>query len=161
MASRPTRTRRALRPLDAFTRAFFQAALWSTAAHATNDERDDSSFEDLGYTSDDIDPYVRNALAEECESFQEEFGDAIANSEVSRGQGRRGRYSTLEQAGHDFWLTRNRHGVGFRDGDWPAPLDELLDQASKRMGEVDLYVAGQNRNGRNGTIYASGYEKPR
>lgn len=24
----------------------------------------------------------------------------------------------IEQAGHDFWLTRNGHGAGFWDGDW-------------------------------------------
>ena len=162
MASRRRTARVALRPLDEFTRAFFEAALWSAVAHATDDDRDDRSFSDLGYTIDDIDPYVRNALARECESFEEEFGDAIDAARgarlIHRGSGE---YSNRALAGHDLWLTRNRHGVGFLDGDWPEPLDELLDDAAARLGEVDLYAVGQRPDGRGGTIYASGYEKPR
>lgn len=47
-----------------------------------------------------------------------------------------GRY---EEAGHDFWLTRNGHGAGFWDGDWPEAGDALT-VAAKAFGEVNLYV---------------------
>lgn len=146
------------RPLDEFTRSYLQAALWATSANATENERDDRSFEDLGYTIDDIDPYVRNALAAETESFEEEFGDAIDRAHV---KSLHSATSNRDLAGYHLWMTRNSHGVGFMDGDWPEPLDELLDDAAGRLGEVDLYVVGQRRNGRGGTIYASGYERPR
>jgi hypothetical protein len=55
----------------------------------------------------------------------------------------------LEQAGHDFWLTRNGHGAGFWDGDWPESGDELT-ALSHRFGEVDVYV------GDDGFLYQSG-----
>ncbi len=39
-------------------------------------------------------------------------------------------------AGHDFWLTRNRHGAGFWDGDWPT-YGELFTTIAESFGEVD------------------------
>lgn len=160
MASRrKPRAKLALRPLDEFTRSFFQAALWSTVANATNNDNDDRSFAALGYDIDDFDPHVRNALAEECESFQEEFGDAI-DADVQRSPAMPWP-SNRELAGYGLWMTRNGHGVGFWDGDWPEPLSEILTDSAQRLGEVQLYVVGQRRDGKGGTIYASGYEKPR
>jgi hypothetical protein len=55
-------------------------------------------------------------------------------------------------AGHDFALTRNGHGAGFWDGDWPEPAATELTKLSKEYGEVDLYV------GDDGLLWASGYE---
>lgn len=215
--------RTATRPIDAFTRAFFEAALWVESANLGGG--DDRSFSDHGFTIDDIDPYCREALARECESFEEEFGDAIdaaMQKEVedvyralkesglpldhhesdlyvidspqarrilqvyglSLGPGRITRFVSQidrrhwldipfaytpfwegktkrtavirarERAGHDLWLTRNGHGVGFWDGDWPEPLAEILTDSAHRLGPVDLYVHRKR-------IYASGYEKPR
>jgi len=46
---------------------------------------------------------------------------------------------TPEQAGHDFWLTRNGHGAGF----WDRGLGERgerLTQVARPYGEVELYV---------------------
>ena len=51
---------------------------------------------------------------------------------------------SLEQAGHDFWLTRNGHGVGF----WDRDLDEIGDKLtaiSKKFGESDLYVGDDGK----------------
>ncbi len=59
------------------------------------------------------------------------------------------RASTLdmERAGHDFWLTRNRHGAGFwdeksRGADADVALDRLM-MASRPYGEMVL-VQGAN-----------------
>lgn len=44
-----------------------------------------------------------------------------------------------EQVGHDFWLTRNRHGTGF----WDRGLGELgreLTDLAHPYGEAHLYV---------------------
>ncbi len=51
-----------------------------------------------------------------------------------------------EQAGHDFWLTRNGHGAGFWDRGLGA-LGERLSKESKPYGSCDLYV------GDDGQIY--------
>ena len=42
----------------------------------------------------------------------------------------------IAAAGHDFWLTRNGHGAGFWDGDWPAFQGEMFTNISKSFGEV-------------------------
>jgi hypothetical protein len=50
----------------------------------------------------------------------------------------------MSQVGHDLWLTRNRHGVGFWDRDaatyGTAERRDALDRLAKAMGEVYLYV---------------------
>ena len=45
-----------------------------------------------------------------------------------------------EQAGHDFWLTRNGHGAGFWDRGL-GRVGELLTEAAKSCGEAYVYVA--------------------
>src|SRR5690606_15237110 len=44
------------------------------------------------------------------------------------------------QAGHDFWLTRNGHGAGFWDGDWPKVLGRKLTESAHAWGECNLHV---------------------
>ena len=53
-----------------------------------------------------------------------------------------------EQAGHDFWLTRNGHGAGFWDGDWKDPYADMLTKGAKCYGEFEPYL------GDDGLIYA-------
>lgn len=53
----------------------------------------------------------------------------------------------LEDAGSDLWFTRNRHGCGFWDGDWPEPQASLLTLAAKSFGETWIHV------GDDGLIY--------
>jgi hypothetical protein len=45
---------------------------------------------------------------------------------------------TPEQAGHDFWLTRNGHGSGF----WDRQLEggDVLTAIAKTFGELGVYV---------------------
>jgi len=43
------------------------------------------------------------------------------------------------QAGHDFWLTRQGHGAGFWDGDWPEHGDKLT-EASRAFSELSVSV---------------------
>jgi hypothetical protein len=50
----------------------------------------------------------------------------------------------MEQAGHDFWLTRQGHGAGFWDGDWDIGDDttraDLLTAAAQAVGECWPYI---------------------
>jgi len=56
--------------------------------------------------------------------------------------------SAYESAGHDFWLTRNGHGAGFWDGDWPKEEGERMDATSKAFGSCEIYA------GDDGLLYA-------
>ena len=127
--------------LDAFTRAFLECALWSSNDGSRDDGGDPL---DMNYTIDDIDPTCLTGLMAECEAFQEANADALDACSMR---------VDLAGAGHDFWLTRNRHGAGFWDGDWFEPHATTLTESSHKFGEVILYV------GDNGMIYASGYEE--
>ena len=49
------------------------------------------------------------------------------------------KHGRWEVAGHDFWLSRNGHGAGFFDGDWPENGDKLQ-AAAEKYGQVDLQV---------------------
>lgn len=83
---------------DPFTQAYLTAMLW-----AENDESTPSGGEplDSNYSLDDLSPLARATAWSECRDFQWGFGELFKGKE--------------EQAGHDFWLTRNHHGVGFWD----------------------------------------------
>ncbi len=112
-------TRQAPR-MDAFTRQYFETALWSST-----DESDDQGGEplDKNYGVGDIADETRWQMIADCADFQKRFGHL---------------YDDSEQAGHDFWLSRNGHGTGFFDRD-TEHADELQ-TAAKSYGEFDLYV---------------------
>jgi hypothetical protein len=54
--------------------------------------------------------------------------------------------SELARAGHDFWLTRNGHGAGFWDGDWPV-YGDLFTKIAKGYGEVDAHYGSDLNQG--------------
>ncbi len=120
--------------IDKFLRGYVTAALWSS-----NDEsRDDGGDPlDQNYDASDIAPETMAAMRKDCEAFMAaNEADLIAYMEryVPKGE-----YTTAECAGHDFWLTRNGHGVGFWDRDLGA-LGDRLTEACEAFGEVNLYV---------------------
>jgi hypothetical protein len=45
----------------------------------------------------------------------------------------------LSQCGHDFWLTRNRHGTGFWDRGYEESIANKLTELSKKAGEYYVY----------------------
>jgi hypothetical protein len=116
-----------------FFDAYVQTALWSS-----HDESNESSSEpmDANYGPNDIAPETLAKMRADCDAFYDANETDLNCEGVTYGPdfGQDGR------AGHDFWLTRNRHGAGFWDGDWPEPEGERLTQAAHRFGECDLYV---------------------
>ena len=52
-------------------------------------------------------------------------------------------------AGRDFWYTRNGHGCGFPDGDWPEPYATSLTAAAQAFGETWTTL------GEDGKVYLS------
>jgi hypothetical protein len=122
--------------LDEFTRAFLEAALFSSTDESREDGGDPL---DDNYSIDDFDDNSLAGLAADCERFQSENADDLAQFDDADN-------------GHNFWFTRCGHGAGFWDGDYPEPQASRLTKASEDFGNVDLYV------GDDGKIYASGYE---
>lgn len=114
--------------LDEFTQAYVECALWSSTD-------DDGEPLDGLYTIDDVHADTLASMAADCRQFQADHYDDIA--------------SDLPHAGHDFWLTRNGHGAGFWDGDWPEAIGRKLTNASHVWGSVDLYI------GDDGYIYGT------
>lgn len=126
--------------LKQFITAYIECALWSSTADGSPEQQEadpnhkgsfDSSFLDLGYT--DLDPELQKHVEEQCAEFFEAYNDYFGHN--------------VEQAGHDFWLTRNGHGAGFWDRGhnyWPGdPSGQLLTSAAKPYGTEDWYLNEQ------------------
>lgn len=110
------------------TEHYLIAALWSEC-----DEDGDPL--DGTYGPDDLAPAARTESAADVADF------VISNWTDLRTM-------SPEQAGHDFLLTRNRHGAGF----WDRGLGEVGDRltaACKPYGEASFYV------GDDGLIYVA------
>lgn len=105
--------------MDSFTKQYIETALWSSV-----DENGEPL--DKNFSVNDIDPATMETMVADCKRFQTDYADWLGGNDS-------------ERAGHDFWLTRNGHGAGFWDGNWPIH-GELLTKWSKMFGEFYLYV---------------------
>jgi len=114
------------RSLDRFTESYIEAALWSSVDDGGNPL-------DSQFFIDDLAPDTLAKIIDDCKRFQYNHAALITDE---------------KQAGHDFWLTRNHHGAGFWDGDWPEPSASTLTAASHGFGSFDIYV------GDDGLLYA-------
>lgn len=106
--------------LDSFTQGYIECMFW-TDANEDNEELKDMRFDNLS------DKALKDII-EECKDFQESNKELL-NSYYEK--------FNEENAGHDFWLTRNGHGCGF----WDRRLGKLgdkLTKAAKVYGGCDL-----------------------
>lgn len=108
--------------MEEFIQAYIECALWTTTDE--NGEPCDMLSED------DIAPETLARLKADATDFWRDYTRIIGDRN--------------RQAGHDFWLTRNGHGAGFWDGDWPEHGDALT-QASKVYGSHDLCLGADER----------------
>ena len=153
--------------LQPFITAYFEAMLWSTNLPPFGrcplcgedrvldrwDEEDEFVCQncsdreahheppaDANYSFDAISDELRRKSTDDCQKFYQE--NAVDLASVGQIEG----WPAMEMAGHDFWLTRNGHGVGFLDRyDWPEGVAERLDEAARRYGEVYLYVGADRK----------------
>lgn len=131
--------------LECFTAHYITTALWSSV---------DDEGNPLEHYLDDSDLSLdaRDRIIADCRAFYLANRDMIhcdgapqaSDFDTSASESER----TAALAGHVFWLTRNGHGVGFWDGEWPEPAATALDNAANAFGSCDLYV------GDDGKIYA-------
>lgn len=127
--------------LDTFTQGYIEAAFFTQSG----DAEDGGTVGDLGFT--DLAPETLQSMIEDCREFQKTEAWKLTDEALDSGEAV-GPHTGDMQAGHDFWFTRNGHGCGFWDGDWPEPYASKLTEAAKEFGEVSLYV------GDDGKIYA-------
>lgn len=109
--------------VDRFTRGYVTAILWA-------------SVDDAGYPLDDrftwehFDADTLRDIVADCAAFQRDNAVDITSDPL--------------QAGIDYWLTRNHHGAGFWDGDWPEAGDRLT-AAAHAAKERDAYVGDDGK----------------
>ena len=120
--------------LDQFTRAYIEAALWSSTDDADRPMDDNYSVADLA-------PETLERMVADCARFQTEHADYITDDNPVYQT----KWDATDMAGHDFWLTRNGHGCGFWDGDWTEPAASIMTEASRKYGECSLYVGDDGR----------------
>jgi hypothetical protein len=109
---------------DAFTTSYLDTAIWA-------DRPEDCDL-------DEVFPDCIRKIWEDCQRFQlenEQLLDAAYQSMRRDGGDRR--LFDVTDAGHDFWLSRNGHGVGY----WDRGLGEVgekLHKAAAAYGQINV-----------------------
>lgn len=106
--------------LSKFELSYVETMFWASLDMDTGEPMDEL------YSICDLSEEALRRIHDDCEKFQEK----ISHLEIEESD---------SKVAHDFWLTRNRHGAGFWDGDYPKQLGEELTKISHEFGEIDLY----------------------
>jgi len=115
-----------------FQRGYKACALFSSHGSAGDE------FLDQTYTIDDVSLSTQKRMEWTCKAFYDAHHD-------------RWNMCDDERAGEYFWYTRNRHGIGFWDGELvEETTGKELTEAAHAFGECDLYVGDDSK------IYQSG-----
>lgn len=117
--------------MDKFTQAYIECLLWSSLDNA--DEQGGEPL-DANYGPDDFAPEAIERIKSDCADF-------LADQRTLDLCCKHG----FEQSGHDFWLTRNRHGAGFWDRGYPKDEADYLTGRSHSVGSQDPYVGGDGK----------------
>lgn len=150
--------------LAAFTQGYIEAMLFTETscipmAAWTDPESQEAVREgqaDGNIPSDagfgDIHPDTFAAIQRDCIAFEHQAADLLIEAH--------GRGYTREQAGRDFWYTRNGHGVGFWDREALDDKDAYLAAGSPRVGDptwADYKTASANSLGERLTKVAESF----
>ena len=119
--------------LDDFTQGYVEAAFF-TDSNDPDDSQEKLEFAEFGELSRE----TLQTMVADCVRFI--FSISHSTRQAIKDRQR--------EAGADFWYTRNHHGVGYGDGDYPEIAAKQLEQESKRFREIRLV------RGDNGEIYA-------
>lgn len=130
----------ALDDRETFVRAYLETILWAeTYDHCGECAEFESTPLDREFTVEDFAPEAIMRATADCERFREENADTLKNLDVSQTDAFWG------MVAHDFWLTRNRHGAGFWDGDYPEPHASTLTDSARSFGELTAYVGDDRK----------------
>ena len=109
-----------------FLRQYLSTALWSSI-----DEKD-NPFDD-NYSIGDFSAEALKQADKDCDLFIEKAGDLLDGFDET-------------DIAHDFWLTRQGHGAGFWDGDYPddrsvySNIGDKLTEIANEFRELHIYV---------------------
>lgn len=119
-------------------RSYIGTALWSSTL-------EDGSPMDGDYSETDLAPETLAKMKDDLDKFfiAIEILDPPRGNDLPEFLG-----IPDTQFAHDFWLTRNHHGAGFWDGDYPEPYGKWLTRIAQSFRECELYI------GDDGKIYA-------
>lgn len=109
------------RPLPDMTRGYLQAALWAST------DPDSGLPLDRTHALHDFSERARATALEEVDDFASACGDALERCPAEPAA-----------IGHDFFLTRNRHGAGFLDRNYGAELCATFTRAAHNAGSSDV-----------------------
>ena len=110
--------------LEQFTQAYIEAMYFT----------DSDTFSGLDLSDD-----ARLDIEADCRSFYRRYGCYIETDICQQAFD-----DSVSQAGHDFWMSRNGHGVGFWEDEWPECYRVMLDKGARSYGEMDAYVGDDN-----------------
>lgn len=113
--------------LNDFAKGYITAAFWTFDEDAPIGEYSTSGRPEVLYA--DLDDKALQPMLADCLKFQAEQGGHLRLSGLPDSE-----------AGHLFWLTRNRHGSGFWDADIPQSQQDALTKAAHAFGESVLYT---------------------
>lgn len=99
-----------------------KTALWSSI-RLQDEDNPVIEFLNENFTIRDFSETAERQIEEDCKLFLK-YAEKLIKKDVA-------------QAGCDFWLTRNRHGVGFWDGDWKT-YGKLLTNWSHKFPELNI-----------------------
>lgn len=134
--------------LDEFTRGYIQAIFFTECGGSIEDggfdpENGSQLPDEAGFLSLTRD--ALEAIKADCNGFQDANKELIAKA-IGHTL-RNGKAYDMEQAGIDFWYTRNGHGVGYWDREFPGELGDDLSHAAKKFRECYVYWTGENFEG--------------
>lgn len=124
--------------LDAFVRGYLAAALWAGADYDGEPLDDGRDVDDIAVAA------VEQAIAD-CADFRS--ANRVMLNRARKLHFKDGQFfdDTVDGLlGHDFLLTRNRHGAGYWDRGHGATGDALT-EACKAYGEVNFYVGDDGK----------------
>lgn len=125
--------------LEDFIAGYIGAALWT----CTFDEGEETGLGmDSKYYRSDIHPDSMKVIREECEAFVSQNKELLTKAVELRYVVCQSFSEACSSAGHDFWLTRCRHGAGYWDRSHLRldGLGQRLSEAARLAGDRDLYV---------------------
>lgn len=136
--------RKLLATLDEFTKTYLVCSLWASLDpdHETDPENHGENLDD-NYSIENFAPETLQRMIEDCQKFQQDNQELLNQCEDSDHPIPNSGW--LSHAGHDFWLTRNHHGAGFWDGDYPEEIGEKLTEYSHKQGELNLYAGDDDQ----------------
>lgn len=108
--------------MTTFLRAYVHAALWTSDPHPPSGDYADRAAE----LESRVDAAWLTEAERDCSRFCAENAALLEQA------------GSDDQNGHDFWLTRNGHGTGFRDRGYADEVGRGLSDAARRFGPHDM-----------------------